>query len=51
MCAISCAMTCARSRRWLTVACERKTNSSSENVTMPGFSIAPALKSGTKTWS
>ena len=51
MCAISCAMTWARNRRIPSVVRERNTNSSSVKVTSPGFSIAPALNSGQKTWS
>ena len=50
MWAISCATTIARVRRSACVARDRKTKSSVK-VTIPGFSIAPALKSGTKTWS
>ena len=50
MCDISWAMTIARTRRMLCVTRERKTKSS-ENVTAPGFSIAPALNSGTNSWS
>ena len=49
MCAISCAMVLARSLRSASVARERNT-SGSRNVTQPGFSIAPALNSGTKAW-
>ena len=48
MCAISCATTVARSRRRSSVTFDRN-RKSSVNVTMPAFSIAPALKPGTKT--
>ena len=47
---ISCATTIARCRRLSSVVRDRKTNIS-ENVTAPGFSIAPALNSGTNSWS
>src|SRR5256885_16023449 len=50
MWAISCAMTIARVVRCASVTADRNTNSS-RNVTQPGFSIAPALNSGTNTWS
>jgi hypothetical protein len=47
---ISCAITIARCRRLSSVVRDRKTNISA-NVTAPGFSIAPALNSGTNSWS
>ncbi len=50
ICAISCAITYARDSRWASVTADRKIISS-RKVTQPGFSIAPALNSGTKTWS
>src|SRR6266536_3220053 len=50
MCAISWATTMARTDRSASVTADRNTNSS-RNVTHAGFSIAPALNSGTKTWS
>ena len=46
MCAISCTMIRARVLRSASVAWLRKTRWSA-NVTQPGFSIAPRLKSGT----
>ena len=49
MCAISCAMVSSRVSRSESVTRERNT-SVSRNVTQPGFSIAPALNSGTKAW-
>ena len=49
MCAISCTIVLARAHvlgpqhpAWKTIG--------SRNVTQPGFSIAPALNSGTKAW-
>ncbi len=51
MCASSWATTCARSRRSPRVERLRGTKYSSAKVTSPAFSIAPALKSGTNTWS
>ena len=50
MCAISCRMTMARTSYIMSVTLERNSNCS-EIVTQPTFSIAPALNSGTKTWS
>lgn len=50
MWAISWAMTMARVWRWVSVTAERWMNSS-RKVTRPGFSMAPALNSGTKAWS
>src|SRR5262245_8412120 len=50
MCAISCRITSARSCRAVSVTLDRNTNSS-RNVTQPAFSIAPALNSGTNSWS
>ena len=50
MWAISCRITSARVRRWFSVGGSRKI-SRSECVTAATFSIAPALNSGTKTWS
>ncbi len=49
MWAISCATTPARVARSAAVARDRKMNWS-RRVTQPGFSIAPALKSGTNAW-
>ena len=49
MWAISCAMVEARTQRSPRVAAQRNTNWS-RSVTQPGFSMAPALKSGTKAW-
>ncbi len=48
-CAISWARVVARLTRWLRVTLEVKTIGS-RKVTQPGFSIAPALNSGTKAW-
>ena len=50
MCDISCAITIARVRRSTSVTRPRGRNSS-RKVTQPGFSIAPQLSSGTRTWS
>ena len=50
MCAISCAIVMARSSRSESVTADRKTYSS-RIITRPGFSIAPALNSGTNAWS
>ena len=50
MWAISCRMAFARSSRTASVTLERKTIDSLK-VTQPMFSIAPALNSGTKSWS
>ncbi len=50
MCAISWAMTTARHCTSTGVTADRKTYSS-RKVTSPGFSIAPALNSGTNAWS
>ena len=50
MWAISWAMISVRVWRDVSVTRARKTNSSAI-VTQPTFSIAPALNSGTKTWS
>ena len=50
MCDISCAITIARRRRLSSVTRERKMKSSWK-LTAPGFSIAPALNSGTNSWS
>ena len=50
MCAISCKITMARSSYIMSVTLDRN-SSCSEKVTQPAFSIAPALNSGTKTWS
>ena len=50
MWAISWAMIVARGSRSVSVTAERKTYSS-RKVTRPGFSIAPALNSGTNAWS
>jgi hypothetical protein len=49
MCAISCTITTAREVRSLVGTGPRKIIES-RSVTQPGFSIAPALNSGTKTW-
>ncbi len=49
MCAISWAMVELRASTWSGVAAPRKIIVS-RNVTQPGFSIAPALNSGTNTW-
>src|SRR5665811_1506947 len=49
MCAISCEMVLDRVSTSSWVVAPRKTYWS-RNVTQPGFSIAPALNSGTKTW-
>ena len=49
MCASSCSMVRARIRRASSVAVPRNSRSS-RIVTQPGFSIAPALNSGTNTW-
>ena len=48
-CAISCTTVRARLLRSPSVTAERNTIES-RNVTQPGFSIAPALNSGTKAW-
>ena len=48
-CAISCATVVARWIRTPRVTLLVKT-SGSRNVTQPGFSIAPALNSGTNAW-
>ena len=50
MCAISCRITFARISYIRSVTLDRN-SSRSVNVTQPTFSIAPALNSGTKTWS
>ncbi len=50
MWAISWHTTAARSRCCAIVTFDRN-RKSSVNVTIPGFSIAPALKPGTNTWS
>jgi hypothetical protein len=50
MWAISWATTVARRRRRSSVTFDRN-RKSSVKVTIPGFSIAPALKPGTNTWS
>ena len=51
MCAISWAMVLLRASTWsASVAAPRKRHSS-RKVTQPGFSIAPALNSGTNAWS
>ena len=50
MCAISCRITVARSSYIMSVTLDLK-SSRSENVTQPTFSIAPAVNSGTNTWS
>src|SRR5580693_2353823 len=49
-CAISCRITVARSSYIMSVTLERN-RTRSEIVTQPTFSIAPALNSGTNTWS
>ena len=49
MCAISWLIVLARDRCSVRLAAPVKT-SWSRNVTHPGFSIAPALNSGTNTW-
>ena len=49
MCAISCAMVRARISSASSVAAPPE-HRSSRIVTQPGFSIAPALNSGTNTW-
>ena len=49
MCAISCAIVMPRSSRSASVTRERNTYWS-RRVTQPGFSIAPALNSGTNAW-
>jgi hypothetical protein len=49
MCAISCTITRVRSLRSPSGTGPRKIIES-RNVTQPGFSIAPALNSGTKAW-
>ena len=49
MCAISWAMVLERARISSRAAAPRKTYTS-RKVTQPGFSIAPALNSGTNTW-
>ena len=50
MCASSCRIVSARRSIGASVALERKTYDS-VIVTAPAFSIAPALNSGTKSWS
>ncbi len=50
MCAISCRTTLARRSYDARVTLPRKMYSS-RKVTMPGFSIAPRLYSGTNAWS
>ena len=50
MCASSWRIVSARERRCVSVGGSRKT-CCSVKVTAPAFSIAPALNSGTKTWS
>ena len=50
MCAISCRITIARISYIASVTLERN-RSCSAMITQPTFSIAPALNSGTKTWS
>ena len=49
MCAISCAIVLLRCTRSASVVRDRKIIWS-RKVTQPGFSIAPALKSGTNAW-
>ncbi len=48
-CAISCATVVARAIRIPRVTREEKI-SGSRKVTQPGFSMAPALNSGTNAW-
>lgn len=50
MWASSCRIVTTRRSRTASVTLERKTYDS-VNVTQPGFSIAPMLYSGTKSWS
>src|SRR5215469_15726526 len=50
MCAISCRITLARSSWSVSVTLDRN-SSRSEKITQPAFSVAPALYSGTNTWS
>jgi hypothetical protein len=50
MCAISCRITVARSSYMRSVTFDRN-SIRSEKVTQPTFSMAPALNSGTNTWS
>ncbi len=50
MCASSCRIVIARRSIIAPVTLERNTYRS-RNVTAPAFSIAPALNSGTKSWS
>src|SRR5690606_10788124 len=50
MWASSCSTVTTRRSRMASVTCARKTYAS-VNVTQPAFSIAPALNSGTKSWS
>src|SRR6478609_3270587 len=50
MCAISCRTVSQRRSYWNRVTRDRNTYSS-RNVTAPAFSIAPALNSGTNSWS
>src|SRR6188768_3960828 len=50
MCASSCRIVTTRRSLMAAVTLERKTYAS-VNVTAPAFSIAPALNSGTKSWS
>ena len=50
MCAISCAMVRARMSSCVVGRAAPRNSQSSRNVTQPGFSIAPALNSGTNTW-
>src|SRR5262245_31062977 len=51
MWAISCRMVLARCSYSKSVTWDRKMNDDSAWVTQPKFSIAPALKSGTHSWS
>src|SRR6478609_2434158 len=50
MCAISCRIVSQRRSYWYRVTLDRKTYSS-RKVTAPAFSMAPALNSGTNSWS